>query len=167
MLYVIEQLVVNLNSAPDGSGERVATLKSGKRVEELERSGDAVHVRLASGRDGWLRATYLSGEQPLAQRLTQRDEEITRLKDELAHAQAPAPRPGVSAPAAAARTGLPGGNAEGRSGVALFAVPAPGARLEWRRALSCCALGLAAGFVLGLVVLDRHIRRRFGGLRVY
>ena len=45
-LYVIEQLVVNVNSAPDGSGERVATLKSGERVEVLERSGDAVHVRL-------------------------------------------------------------------------------------------------------------------------
>ena len=28
-------------------------------------------------------------------------------------------------------------------------------------------LGLAIGFALGVVLLDRHIRRKYGGLRIY
>jgi hypothetical protein len=33
--------------------------------------------------------------------------------------------------------------------------------------LGAAGLGLGAGFALGLVVLDRHIRRKYGGLRIY
>jgi len=82
-LYVVEQLVVNVNSAPDASGERVATLKSGDRVEELERAGEEVHVRLANGREGWVRASYLSATEPLRVRLSQREAEVARLNDEV------------------------------------------------------------------------------------
>ena len=46
---MIEQLVVSVNGSADGSGERIASLKSGDRVELLERSGEAVHVRLPDG----------------------------------------------------------------------------------------------------------------------
>ena len=63
-LYVVEQVVVSLNGSADGSGERVASLKSGDRVELLERVGEAVHVRLPDGREGWLRAIYVSGDAP-------------------------------------------------------------------------------------------------------
>ena len=34
-LYVIEQLVVSVNSAADGSGERVGQIKSGDQVEMI------------------------------------------------------------------------------------------------------------------------------------
>ena len=62
-LYVIEQLVVDVSSTPDAGGERVATLRSGDRVEALERAGDEMHVRLANGREGWLReSTWAKGE---------------------------------------------------------------------------------------------------------
>jgi len=106
-LYVIEQLAVNVNSAPDASGERVATLKSGDRVEELERAGDEVHVRLANGRDGWVRASYLSATEPLRVRLAQREAEVARLNEELSALKAqsaPTPAAGTAAnPAANAR----------------------------------------------------------------
>src|SRR5690242_10585642 len=39
-LFVIDQLVVNVSSAPGGEGERVANIKSGERVEVLDRQGD-------------------------------------------------------------------------------------------------------------------------------
>ena len=102
-LYVIEQLVVAVSSAPDASGERVATLKSGDRVEVIERSGEQVHVQLGSGREGWVRASYLTAEEPLRTRLAQREAEVARLGDEVKRLEsqlraAPAP----AAPAAAA-----------------------------------------------------------------
>jgi high-affinity Fe2+/Pb2+ permease len=37
----------------------------------------------------------------------------------------------------------------------------------WPWALSGALLGLAIGFALGVVLLDRHIRRKYGGLRIY
>ena len=82
-LYVIEQLVVSVGSAPDGSGERVASVRSGDALEVLERSGDWVHVRTGSGREGWIRASYLSAEEPLRPRLAQRTAEVAQLKEEV------------------------------------------------------------------------------------
>jgi Bacterial SH3 domain len=171
-LYVIDQLVVNLNSAADASGEHVATLKSGDKVQLIERSGDTVHVRVPDGRDGWLRATYLSADEPATVRLSAREHELAQLKDDLAHARAqlaappaaaaaPAPPP---APTPAAATA--GGDAAAATAPLFAPAPEhPGA--PWPLALGCALLGLATGLALGVLLLDRHIRRKFGGLRVY
>jgi len=51
-LYVIEQLVVSVSSAPDSSGERVASIHSGEHVDVLDRQGGEVHVQLANGTAG-------------------------------------------------------------------------------------------------------------------
>lgn len=175
-LYVIEQLVVAVNSAPDASGERVATLKSGDRVEVLERSADEVHVQLANGRDGWVRASYLSADEPLRVRLAQRDAEVARLDDEVnalkaqlrstpatgaapvaasaVPAAAPAPPPATEDPVA------------GASG-ALFSRGEERAPPAWPWTLAAALIGFGAGFGLGALMLDRHIRRKYGGLRIY
>ncbi|HEX4389693.1 MAG TPA: SH3 domain-containing protein [Steroidobacteraceae bacterium] len=164
-LYVVEQVVVSLNANPDGSGERVATLKSGDRVELIERSGEAVHVRLADGREGWLRALYLSGDAPLRPRLAQSEAEVTRLKAEVSRleaqlaaaaslkATAPAPTP-AEEPAAGAQAPLIGAAPEEP-------------RRGWLWALAGVLVGLLAGFALGWRALDRSIRRKYGGLRIY
>jgi hypothetical protein len=187
-LYVIEQLVVGVSSAPDASGERVATLKSGDRVEVLDRAADEVHVRLANGREGWVRASYLSADEPLRVRLAQREAEVARLNDEIGAlkaqvrstpatsaagsgvpaappvaappvaappvAAAPAPRPGTEDPVPAA----PG---------ALFSSGDEGTRPSWPWTLAAALLAFGAGFGLGALMLDRHIRRKYGGLRIY
>ena len=179
-LYVIEQLVVAVTSAPDASGERVATLKSGDRVEVLERTGEQVHVRLASGREGWVRASYLSADEPLRVRLAQRDAEVARLGDEVNALKAqlranPAPAPAsgaagdaagtsaASAPAAVAGAEEPGGT---RSD-ALFSVAEERPHPLWPWTLATSLIGFGLGFGLGALVLDRHIRRKYGGLRIY
>ena len=86
-LYVIEQLVVSVNSAPDSGGERIASVRSGDALEVLERSGDQVHVRTAGGKEGWIRASYLSAEEPLRQRLAQRTAEVAQLKEQVSRLQ--------------------------------------------------------------------------------
>jgi hypothetical protein len=179
-LYVIEQLVVAVSSAPDASGERVATLKSGDRVEVIERAGEQVHVRLAGGREGWVRASYLSADEPLRVRLAQRDAEVARLGDEVNALKAqlranptPAPATGaagvppgsgaVTAPTAVAAAEDPGG---ARS-EALFSAAEERPHLMWPWTLASSLIGFGLGFGLGALMLDRHIRRKYGGLRIY
>ena len=101
-LYVVEQVVVNVNSAPDASGERIATVKSGEALQVIEKSGEQVHVKLASGKDGWVRAGYLPADEPLKPRLAQREAEVAQLKDELARLQGQLAAARSARPAAAA-----------------------------------------------------------------
>jgi hypothetical protein len=187
-LYVIEQLVVTVSSAPDTSGERVASVKSGDRLEVLERIGDVVHVRLANGRDGWIGARYLSSDEPLRPRLVQRDaevaqlkEEVSRLQGQLAAARAPTAAAPPGAGSSAANTANTTTAATAAPAAATSAAEAGGPPAEalftgaadetpprlWPWALSAALAGLFLGFAVGAVVLDRHIRRKYGGLRIY
>ncbi len=174
-VYVIEQLVVSVSSAPDGSGERVASVRSGDALEVLERSGDEVHVRTGSGREGWIRAGYLSAEEPLRPRLAQRTAEVARLKEDVSRLQA------QLAAARSAASAAPGGGATAPTALgaavavedaapprALFAAAEEeNPRRVWPWALGAGLLALCVGFALGALVLDRHIRRKYGGLRIY
>ena len=232
-LYVIEQLVVNVNSAPDGSGERVATIKSGEGVEVLDRQGDQIHVHLPIGTEGWVRKAYLSADEPLQHRLTERTAEVEKLKQDVARLQgdlAAARAGGRGGAQGAAQTNaaagsLPraGANATPRAAAvpqtnsaaatkvpptlpkaptATAATPAPGAgdtspstsetntvntavdpaagepayfmtppegpaRPVWHWALGSFVVALGLGYALGWYVLDRRIRRKYGGLRIY
>lgn len=168
-MYVIEQLVVNVMSAPEG-GERIAILKSGERVEFLEKNGELAHVRLASGKDGWLRASYLMSDEPLRLQLSQRDAEVTQLKQQLAELEeqlrnaraAPLESVRTATPAAAAGEVSPGTAPPLFSAGAVMSSP----RL-WPWTLTAGLAGLGLGFGLGALLLDRHIRRKYGGLRIY
>ncbi len=176
-LYVIEQLVVSLYSAPDVTGERVATVKSGDRVELIERAGEQVHVRTVSGREGWIRASYLQAAQPLRPQLAERTAEVARLKEDVSRLQAQLDAARTSA-AVAARAAPAPGSAPAPAQPAEEAVREPrrglfgdgadeGGRRVWPWAVVSALLALVLGFALGVLVLDRHIRRKYGGLRIY
>jgi SH3 domain-containing protein len=175
-LYVVEQLVVNVNSTPDASGERIATVKSGERLEVIERVRDEVHVQLAGGKDGWIRASYLSADEPLRPRLAERTAEVARLKEDVSRLQAQletaripasaAPSGGAAPPASA--PAAPAEDSASAPQGALFAGAAQdNPRRGWPWTLAAVLLALCVGFVLGALVLDRHIRRKYGGLRIY
>jgi len=225
--YVIEQLVVNVNSAPDASGQRVATIKSGEAVEVLDKQGDQIHVHLPNGTEGWVRKSYLSLEEPLQHRLNERNAEVEKLKQDVArlegqlaaargdgHGGKPATTASNGAPADAARTNTGAGSsasaararsggtvtpteptatspaaaaaaqssagdtstAETNSGTpdtangepAYFMTPPDTpARPVWHWALLTFVIALGLVFVLGWQVLDRRIRKKYGGLRIY
>src|SRR3954463_1367981 len=78
--YVIEQLVVSVTAEADGAGDRVDQIKSGDRVEVLERQGEQSRVRLSSGQEGWVRSSYLSTTPPLREQLKARTEELEKLR---------------------------------------------------------------------------------------
>src|SRR6185437_14349455 len=86
-MYVIEQLVVGVTSAPGGEGERVATVKSGDRVEVLDRQGEEAQIQLPDGTAGWMKAAYLSAELPLQHRLQDQTAQVEKLNQEVARLQ--------------------------------------------------------------------------------
>ena len=199
-IYVIEQLVVSVASAPGAEGERIGQVKSGDKLELIEREGDEAHVRLPSGKEGWIKASYLSSEEPLQHRLAERTAEVEKLKQEgeklkqdmgrlesdLAAARSTHKVASVSAPkppAAAANTptaavpptetvpaavsdALSGGSTPVRETVFLRSPQRPG-QIPWPLVLGTSAVMLLAGFVLGWKTLDRRIRQKYGGLRIY
>lgn len=165
-MYVIEQLVVNVYSAAGADADRVATLKSGDRVEVIERAGDAVHVRLGNGREGWVRASYLTAAEPLRTQLAARSAEVTklqadvmRLEGELRAARTPPPVPQATTATGAAEP------SQVRRPM-LDAAPVI-YRPRWRWLALSALLSLGAGFALGWWMLDRRIRAKYGGLRIY
>lgn len=168
VLYVVEQVVVSVNSAADGNGERVASLKSGERVELLERAGEAVHVRLPDGKDGWLRAIYVSGDEPLRPRLQQSEAEVTRLKAQVSRLEAQvSAAASLRSSAAANAPAVPEDTAAAAPG-ALFSAPTPGtSRRVWPWAALWTLAGLLVGFGFGWRMLDRTIRRKYGGIKIY
>jgi hypothetical protein len=236
-MYVIEQLVVAVNSAPAGAGDRVATIKSGDRVEILDRQGDEAQIQLANGTSGWVKASYLSRELPLQRRLEERAAEVEKLTQEVARLQSRG-RSGSSAPASprtmphasstagsaldqgstampsapsrpqdwaappsapaitrgsserrddsaahsfgsagsekiASREGL-ATQPDGASPSATVRDPSPfmGARDPasqplWLWVVACSSGALVVAFVAGWRTLDRRIRRKYGGMRIY
>ncbi|HEY4210065.1 MAG TPA: SH3 domain-containing protein [Steroidobacteraceae bacterium] len=210
-MFVSDQLVVNVSSEASG-GERVATIKSGDKVELLERQGDAAQVQLANGSQGWVKASYLVSEAPAQRRLQDRiaeidklHKDISRLESELTAARVaatPATGPGAGPAAQAAGSGTPGGlrtaagvtanaakdagaepgntgpgvaagaqpSSEDRDSTGLMGLAAAGSRWPtsaWGWLLGCAAAALILGFTLGWKTLDRRIREKYGGLRIY
>jgi hypothetical protein len=203
-LYVIEQVFVTVNSAPDGTGERVGQIKSGDQVELLERQDDQAHVRLGSGSEGWVKASYLSADPPLRAQVTARTAELEQVRKEKAQLEAELTKtrtaltaagaaaksaskeapPAVASPPATnippAHTAMsPPASSDGtiaappaesvsQSAPPLFQdEPLMPSRPSWFVAVGVALVTLAAGFVLGWWMLDRRIRAKYGGLRIY
>jgi SH3 domain protein len=158
-LYVIDQLIVSVSSSSDESGERIASIHSGDSVQVLERHEAYSHVRLTSGTEGWVKSSYLSPEPPLQQKLAAQLQEIAGLKQEVARLQAAASAAPTEAAAAHEQPVDP---------PAAAAVEQPqNARPLWQWLVGGSFAALVAGFALGWRMLDRRIRRKYGGLRIY
>ncbi len=196
-VYVVETLVVNVTSEPGADGERVATVKSGEKLDLIERDRDQSHVRLANGRDGWIRSSYLTAEIPLQARLNERTAEVEKLKQDVGRLQSelatvrssggargPAVAPAVEA--AGTSGGAPAARAanaaekptenpppaqdsgtRAQDSDALLDVSESHQHPLWEWIVGTAGVMLFGGFALGWRTLDRRIRRRYGGLKIY
>ncbi len=158
-LYVIDQVIVSVSSAADETGERIASIHSGDSVQVLERHDAYAHVRLASGTEGWVKSSYLSPELPLQQKLTAQVQELAQLKEEVSRLRGAASAARIEAPVHQEPPGDPPAT--------LINEPPPGAHPLWQWVLGSAFVALLGGFALGWRMLDRRIRRKFGGLRIY
>jgi hypothetical protein len=184
--YVIEQLVVSVTSTPDAEGERIGQVKSGDKLELLEREADETHVRLPNGKDGWVKSSYLTADPPLQTRLTERTAEVEKLKQDAdklrqqddklkqdvsrLESQLAASRVARTAtsdsPPPPATSDSPPLPAPLHDTVFLRPPVHPG-DTPWLLLLGSSAVMLLVGFAAGWRTLDRRIRRKYGGLRIY
>lgn len=188
--YVSDKLVVGVYSTASTEGERLAQLETGDKVEVLSRELEYSQVRLEDGREGWIKNSYLSDDAPAAARIPALQSEIQKLKAatekntqaagqsaadtkkvaelqkalDAARADLAARVPAPANPSAAQAAGAAPDEA--------LSIEPIGADLAYRRkawmwGIVVALITFGAGFGVGWFLLDRKIRARYGGLRVY
>jgi SH3 domain protein len=176
-VYVTDVLRLGLYAVPDSSDKPVENLVSGTALEVLERDGSYAHVRLADGREGWVKATYLVTDKPASARVLELEAEVGGFQNAAAAAK-------TAQTAAEQELASLRGELQSTTGSA-ETIKETIARLEnenqahverlemYRYTLPLAwvvpalVVSLVAGFLVGLWWLDALIRRRHGGFRVY
>ena len=187
--YVSDKLVIGVYATASTEGERLAQLSTGDSVEVLSRELEYAQVRLADGREGWIKNSYLSDEAPAATRIAALQSEVQKLKAAAdKNAQSASQSTADAKKNAELKKALDAARAE-LAARAQPASPAPevqaaapsdevlaiepiGADLAYRRkawiwGTVVALLTFGIGFGFGWYLLDRKVRARYGGLRVY
>lgn len=182
--FVSDKLVLNVYAEPDQGSARIETIQSGDAVEELERSGTLVRVRLADGREGWVGASYLTSEAPAIVRLRELQrqqptpaaprvdkaslDEIAQLKKDntALRAQVSELQARVATPAPPPPLGetITAETPEPPLQASVVPTTAPSGVVGWLVAMLAVA---AVSFAGGYQMLARRLRKKFGGLKVY
>jgi hypothetical protein len=185
--FVADKLVLNVYAEAEPGSARVATIQTGDAVEELERSGSLVRVRLEDGREGWVGASYLVSDEPAILRLRELQrqqagqaptprvdkasaDEIAQLKKEnavlrghvtalQARSATPVPAPVECEAVSETREVEPPIQAAAFPTVAV-------AGSAWGWLIAMLFVG-GASFASGYQMLARRLRKKFGGLKVY
>lgn len=183
--FVSDQLVLNVYAEAAQGSERVATIQTGDAVEELERSGNQVRVRLEDGREGWVGANYLVSDEPAIVRLRELQrqqtnpsprvdkasaDEIAQLKKDnatlrgqVSQLQSRVATP-VAAPAQCEET-IETPAPDTPIATAAFPGIAPNGGV-WGWLIAMLLVG-GVSFAGGYQTLARRLRKKFGGLKIY
>lgn len=188
--YVTDRLILGMKDNPQGTGKTRKFLKSGMRLEILEKRGAYSLVRAPDGTEGWAKSAFMVKDKPAILVVDEYKAEIERLKQEIRRLEAGGKRVEIRPdPAQKQRIleleqALEEARAQLRELQAARAAPAgegapaeaaalPSARQAASRGMLALVPVLLAG-VIGLLVggglawwgYDRRVRRRFAGLRV-
>ena len=176
-LYVTDSLRLGIHEAEDTSDRPFDNLTSGMEVEVLERNTNYARVKLADGREGWVKAAFIVPEKPAAARVLELEATITGLERDVAtarSAQGAAEQElsrltnqmiATTGSAEAIEDTVKRLRAENRAYEERLETYRRTLPLWW--AVGAAVVALGAGFVAGLWWLDALIRRRHGGFRVY
>lgn len=175
--YVTDMLQLGLHRAEDTSDRAFQNLISGTRLDVLERRTHYARVRTDDGSEGWVKSAYIVTEIPPRFRLAELEAEVESLRAELADASATETRAVREAErlrqreseheetAQALQEALARAeraNAEYSERVDRYRMSMP---LPW--VVGALGLALAGGGFGGWWGLDRLLRRRYGGYRIY
>lgn len=176
--YVSDELVLGVYSEENNQGQRLATLHSGTSVETLAQSGDFTQVRLSDGTTGWVKATFLTTQEPAVVRVKQLEEELDQSRattPALAEAAARSEVERLKLELTAKQSELDAVHAEKSTpatasplNLGPLAAIQEAAAPRWPALAGIAAvIGLACGFWLGYATLARRVRQKFGGIKVY
>ena len=175
--YITDNLRLGLHQAADTSDRAFRTLESGQELEIISRDRNYANVRLPDGTIGYVKAAYLVFDKPAKLIVTQTQNEVDRLKQELESTKAafaaPAETIGSLEQQLAERNSALESSAariaeltdenkdyEERYGQYKYSLP-----FKWvGGAMFVCLLG---GLLIGLWWIDVRSRKRHGGIRIY
>jgi SH3 domain protein len=176
-MYVTDMLQLELYETMEMTGRPLKRLKSGDRMEVLQREGRYARVRLDGGDTGWVKSLYLVEQEPARAQLNKVDKElvaarerIVQLEGSIAERDAELDAFKSSEEGEASQTTamlaeldtLRTQNEDLQSRVNAYAGSVP---------MSWLFIGLLATFVAGWIgswyTIDRRSRARHGGYRVY
>lgn len=175
--YVTDVLRLGIHATADTSDRAFDNLVSGTAVEVLERNPNFARVKLADGREGWVRATYLVTTAPAAARIVELEAQVVALEGAATAAKAAqavaeqelgrvtAQFQAQTGGAATIEETLERLQAENLAYEQRFESYRYALPLLW--VVVAGVVALVAGFLAGLWWLDALIRRRHGGFRVY
>ncbi|HJS21776.1 MAG TPA: SH3 domain-containing protein [Steroidobacteraceae bacterium] len=184
-LYVTDQVQAGVYAQPTLDGDRVRVLESGDAVELVSREGDTVRVRLEDGSEGWIAGSYLVVDIPATRQLQALTAENERLRASARSNSTDGPElktlkdrnAQLQSELAASQRDLGALQAKVKSSAATRPddeIPVetvrPASRSPLYTALAAVAGGaaiLALGFWWGYSTLERRVRRKYGGLKVY
>ncbi len=86
--YVTDITKITMRSAPDAEHKIISMLKSGTRIEILEKSGSWSKVRTKDGKEGWALTRFLVNEKPAVILLGRLERENKKLSDKFEAIQA-------------------------------------------------------------------------------
>ena len=175
--YVTDRLVLGLHQAEDTSDRAFRSLESGQGFEVLSRDRLYAHIQLPDGTQGYVKAAYIVYDKPAKLIVSETQAEVDRLTGELESA-----RQAFADPAAtidrleAEATTMQGDLDQTRSQVAELETEVTSHRnraeryqyslpLTW--VVGAIGVCLIAGFIGGLLWVDRRSRKRHGGIRIY
>ncbi len=176
-LYVTDKLYLALYATESAAGKPLASLVSGTPLDVLRRGKNYARVRLPDGRQGWTKIAYLVAEKPprlvleqLREHNQRLDQQVNTMRATMAAERASGIAQRRQTQAAVQRAAadtnelkrLRSENQRWRDVAAERGIRIP---ISWF-AVSIAATALLA-FWLGWLCLDRRIRMRHGGFRIY
>jgi hypothetical protein len=173
VVYVTDELRLGLYNTEETTGRALKTLVSGARLEVLERSLMSIRVRTEDGDEGWVKTAYIVPNEPARRRLAALESLQATTAESLAASEAERESllgridelEGTLAEAEQGITDLPALRAENEALAADLARGGIRVPVLWFGIATAGAL--IVGVFLGHWWLDRKVRRKFGGVRVY
>jgi SH3 domain protein len=83
VVYVTDKLILGMKDNPEGSGKNLKLLRSGTRLEVLERQGPFSKVRTPEGLVGWAKTTFMVNDKPAILMVKELETENKELRKEI------------------------------------------------------------------------------------
>ncbi len=82
-LYVTDKLILGMKDNPEGKGKNIRLLRSGMKLEILEKAGSFNKVRTSDGETGWAKSTFMVKDKPAVLVVKEIRQENADLKKEI------------------------------------------------------------------------------------
>jgi SH3 domain protein len=83
VLYVTDKLILGLKDNPEGNGKSIKLLRSGMKLDILEKRGAFNQVRTTDGMIGWAKSTFMVKDKPAVLLVDELSKENASLKKEI------------------------------------------------------------------------------------